>query len=178
MGYREDVVIIYSKKGFDELINRIGSTLLTDEQREQALTFLNEADLHQTAGSGEDHLFFFDSINTLIPSIQVVLNKLHKVMDQDQFFVQYLGEDGGEEQDGGYFENPFSPFVTHSLSWGCGDEVADKLSVEALCLPTDVPAPVATPVVAVDNYTCPCGNKKLSTREKLCWSCGELIVTS
>lgn len=172
MGYREDVAIAYSKEGFEELIEKMGSDLLSDEERDWAISFLDGADEKRLTDYGS-RLYIFTSIKTVADDAQVVLHKLHGAINHHEYLVQYMGEDGGEDVDGGFFDNPFGIYVARSLSW---DDAGDSLSESLRDLVSFIPTPksaINQPVV--DNYTCVCGNTKCSTQETSCWKCGAII---
>lgn len=167
MGYREDVLFIYSKEGWVELWNKINSNFVSDDDRANVINFISSNDHHQESND-KDHLLGFYQIKTYRSEVELLVG-LSKTIDENQWMIKYLGEDGQESADGGYYDNPFKPSVEHTLRWN------DGVNVE-LEIPTNNPIVIAAAPI-VDDYTCGCcGNTKCSTQEKSCWKCGTPIV--
>jgi len=170
MGYREDVALAYSKEGFEGLVEKISSDFLSEEEKEWAIAFLDGADV-QRVSPGGSHLFIFSYIKTTSDDAQVVFNKLNRSLPSDEYLVQYLGEDGGEEVDGSFFDNPWDIYISKSINWADGEHPKESLRTKI-----GATVPVSNqPQPMVDDYTCQCGNTKCSTQETSCWKCGAPI---
>jgi hypothetical protein len=177
MGYREDVCVAYTKKGWDLIVEKIPE-ILNDEQIADVISFLNDCDDHSVNDDG-DHCLTWSAIKTGCDDAQLLFNILHTELDsiedgELQYFALFLGEDGSEENYGGWYDNPFCISTTHSMS-----RDVDSCDTWNDCRITPVKMTAAPTVVnmvpVVDDYTCTCGNTKCSLKEKSCWKCGAAI---
>lgn len=167
MSSREDIIIVYSKTGWDELVTKIGSTILTQFERQEVVKTINTASVHQTNSQG-DHMLVFEQLSTGSFGISM-LRGLTQIINIDDWKMHSIDE-SGEENAGWYISSSFNPHVHRSLKWTNGYNVAGALSIP------DPPTLSKTNQI-INDYTCPhCGNSKLSKQEKTCWSCTNPII--
>lgn len=169
MGTREQLILVYSKPGWDQLTNLIGSTFLLNTERQRVVNFINDYDVHQTDPRGA-HLLYFSECDTSRADAHLLISSLHSQVSSKDWLVHIIYEDGGEDSFGGFHNNSFSPTVERKLKWDDNNALnAGKVNISS-------PAPaVAKPVATtpINNHTCPtCGNTACSRSEKKCWRCG------
>lgn len=174
MGYREDVVVAYTAPGWLDLVSKIQSSLLTDEQRKEVIEFLDSVDDH-SVNDNDEHCLVWSSIKTYSDDAVILFETLHNAIQSEDYHAVFLGEDGAVEEKGDWLDSPFCLGVQHSLSfsndsctvWGsCG------INAPTLAKPNN-PAVAAQPV---NDHTCvQCGNTACSKSEKSCWKCGATI---
>jgi hypothetical protein len=175
MGYREDITLSLTEDGWDALMTNLGSTILSDEVRQEVTDLINAADAHHV-NSANAHLLFFECIKSTCDDWQHLLNLLNMVnMDEWHYFS--MGEDGAEDWGGNWCDNPFNPYVSRQLCYdtsGC-TQLSGKVVTINVRAPSNmkVETPVDKPVV--NDYTCGCGNDRCSRTEKSCWRCGAPI---
>lgn len=169
MGTREQLALVYSKSGWDQLSNLIGSAFISDTERQRVIDVINDHDAHQTDPRGA-HLLYFSECDTACQDVQLLISSLHSHITNREWLVHIIYEDGSEYSIGGFYNNSFSPSVQRRLQWNDNNTLnAGKVNISSLA-----PA-VAKPVAAstINNHTCPtCGNTACSRNEKKCWRCG------
>lgn len=178
MGYREDVAVAYTAIGWDTLVTKIGSNLLTDVERKNVIEFLDAADSHAVNEDG-DHCLTWDSIKTAADDSQVLFDTLHNALDQSDWYAVFMGEDGAEEIHGEWFDNPFSLYVSRHINVDTtGDEIWSTSGITIINSTPTIPAPPSMPPTSkvVNDHTCGCGNTACSKSEKSCWKCGAPIT--
>ncbi len=169
MGSREQLILVYSKSGWDQLTNLIGSTFLSSTERKRVVDVINDHDAHQTDACGA-HLLYFSECDTSCAEVQLLISSLHSQFSAKEWFTYIIFEDGSEDSFGGFYNNSFCPSVERRLKWDDNNALnAGKVNIGA-------PAPVvAKPIAttAINNHVCPtCGNTACSRSEKKCWKCG------
>jgi hypothetical protein len=178
MGYRSEVCLAYTKQGWESLMTLLGSASVKDDDRSAIAELINDADEHHLTDA-EEHLIVYEFIKTGCDDFQSLMT-LNNQVDEEEWYVFYLGEDGAEDSDGGWCDNPFNLHVSRQLNYDtsgttilCGGVVAIRSSqVINQNAPTIPPPPVQT----VNDHTCSvCGNDKCSKAEKSCWRCGTPI---
>lgn len=178
MGYREDVCLAYTKDGWESLMTLLGSASVKDEDREAISDLINGAEEHHLTDA-EEHLIVYNCIKTGCDDFQA-LKHLNSQIDQDHWYAFFLGEDGAEDSDGGWCDNPFNLYVSRQLNYDAngstflsGKVITVKSSQVINQNAPTIPPP---PVQVVNDHTCKvCGNDKCSKTEKSCWRCGSLI---
>jgi hypothetical protein len=177
MGYREDVAVAYASHTWEVLVTQIGSSFLTDDQRQNVIAFLDAADEHAVNEDG-DHMLRWDSIKTSADDAQVLFDTLHNSMDDNYWQAIFLGEDGHVETHGSWYDNPFSLGVSHNLNSDTdGDEQWTTSGITLINSTPTIPAPATVPPTSkvINDHTCGCGNTACSKSEKSCWKCGAPI---
>ena len=170
MGYRSDVVVAYTAPGWDDLVKKIGSNLLSDSQRREVIAFLDEADEHAVNEDG-DHCLRWDSIKFYADDVQILFTTLHNKMEPADWRAVILGEEGDSEEYGDWFDNPFNIYVSRMLNMDTTDD--ESWSSSGI---TFTPTPSAPTMAApINDHTCVCGNTACSKTEKSCWKCGAPI---
>lgn len=172
MGTREQLIVIYSKKGWDNLVATIGSNLLSQHERKTALDLINGSDSHQTTPQG-DHLLFFSGIDTAHPDTQILVSTVNDQTScpSTEWMIYTIYDDGTEDSWGRYYNNPFAPSVQRNLTWVDSNTIRGAL----LNIATP-PPPKPAAMIIKDDHTCTvCGNTKCSKHETSCWRCGTPI---
>lgn len=179
MGYREDVVIVYSSKGWKQLVSAI-NTLDKDDQILMKELISDHCDKSRVTDDDE-RLIGFDQIKTHVHDFKMFLS-LHKQIDPSDYLYLSLGEDGDEQYEGGYFDNPFNIGVTRSIHYEyIGDDNVSKLFAAEIAQPKSCNINCNKScskklIEAVNDHTCNgCGNTKCSKNEKSCWKCGAAL---
>lgn len=172
MGYREDVVIVFSSDGWIQLgeaINKAG------QEAEVVRELINACDGARVTFDG-DRLIKFDCVKVYADDFRAFMDCISNV-HESQYLGLFLGEDGAENFQGDYWDNPFFIGVSRRIEYECagtdwtGDDMFAGMNTPAKNAPT-IPAPVA----CMDDHTCmACGNTKCSKTEKSCWKCGHPI---
>lgn len=184
MGYREDVALAYSAKGWDELTAFIGSVHLTDEARKEAIEMLDSADKHSVNEDG-GHLLTWESIKTTCDPAELLFVKCNQAINSDLWLSMFLGPDGNEEMRGNWFDNPFNICACHTLHsdnddceiWaGCGLTMPPTVACKSDCDSCEECPSKKKDDKPVNDYICGCGNDKLNKTEKSCWKCGAPIT--
>lgn len=166
MSTKEQLAVVYSKEGWIQLAEKIGSHLLSTHERRIVLEIINGADLHKI-GPQRDHMLVFDQIDVGDSDTSILLHTIHDNMDSDYYYVYILFDDGSEDSFGLFDSNSFNVRVRRELVWTGGLDVKDILSI-----PDPAPQKPKTKAL-VNNYTCPtCQNDKCSVTEDKCWRCG------
>lgn len=166
MGTREQLIVVFSKSGWDQLATLITS-YLSSHDRKVAVDAINSNDDHQTDSKG-DHLLHFEKVDSSSHDMQLLLGKLMGNIHTKEWHVSMIFDDGGEDSYGGYYNNSFNVSVKRQLTW------VDANAVQASALSIATPsAPKPVAAVTINNHTCPtCGNTACSRNEKKCWRCG------
>ena len=107
MGYREDVVVVVSKNGWENLINAISpnSNLLDQKKAKLVFDLIKQTDKHISEKDGQ-HLMMWQSIKTYSTDCRELFYVL-KQMDKADYYVHCIGEDGAEETFGSFDNNVF-----------------------------------------------------------------------
>lgn len=166
MGKHEQLVVVFSKNGWDRLTTLI-SSFLGIQDRKDILDVINGNDAHQEDSKG-DHLLHFMNIDSSTREMQLFLGKLMGNINPKEYRVNMIFDDGSEDAYGTYRVNSFNVTVQRQLTW------VDANSIHAGAVHVAGPsAPKPVVAAAVNNHTCPtCGNTACSRSEKKCWRCG------
>jgi hypothetical protein len=167
MGYREDVVIVYSKEGWKQLQEKLNDA--TTKHQYEILRCLNDADKHLTQNNG-DHLFFYEYVKSGADDMEALFRLTQDEVSFDEYLIVF--QSSSDEPSGNYFESSFAPERVQRISFNEDDatEVKDKFSLNGS-------ATNQTSAKPVDNHTCvQCGNTKCNKTEKSCWKCGSAIT--
>jgi hypothetical protein len=167
MGTREQLIVVFSKNGWDQLTSFIGSTFVNNQNRKDVLDAINNNDDHQTDSKG-DHLLHFQEVDSSSHSMQLLLTKLMGNIHSKEWLVNMIFDDGTEDSYGGYYNSSFNVSVRRHLTWVDVNSVpGGKLNV------ADPVAPKPVASTPINNHKCSaCGNDRCSKIEKTCWKCG------
>jgi len=171
MGYREDVVYVYSSEGWNQLLSAIKAA--DSSAKKYIVELINACDEARVTSLG-DRLLRFDSVKTTALDFEA-FSRLHNDVDEDHYYGVYLGEDGGEDTVGGYCDNPFCVGVLKNISFDDEGYMYGSPVLDESNMGYDTPT-IPAPAPIVDDHTCAvCGNTKCSKTEKSCWKCGAPI---
>jgi hypothetical protein len=179
MGYREDLAIAYTPEGWNALLSEIASPHLCEYDQNLLVELLNEADQHYASNDG-CHFLLFESRKLGCDDMQLLLHTVHGKIDDENWLTVALGEDGCEETQGQFWDNPFSMGVQRSLEFDVGgcDQQLSRIGSLAKKVQTITAQPCTGKVISapVNDHTCVCcGNTACSKSEKSCWKCGSQI---
>jgi hypothetical protein len=181
MGYREDVACVFSPDGWNQFLSAVKSYSAEDMDTVRGL--INGADIARITLDGE-RFFKFDYVKTTTPDFSLLTDACKQV-DENEYLVLMLGEDGGEEYFGDFHGNQFCIGVSRMISYDpcgndfTGDDFFDVIDAPSTDAVTDssvggvINNITVSAHVCVDDHTCVgCGNTKCSKTEKSCWKCG------
>jgi hypothetical protein len=187
MGYRSDVALAISKGGWEELATLLDGqhAAFSVDDCNSIIDFLDQADDHSVDSSSGDNLLQWHYIKSAADDAALLFDKALHLIDMTHWYLYDLGEDGAEDINGDYPDNPFNICITRNLSANEGDVsmAGKKCGISrplqyVILTPTECPSWTAAVVPPpVDNYICSCcGNDKLNDiTDKSCWKCGEVI---
>lgn len=126
MGYREDVVVVVSKNGWENLINAISpnSDLLDQKKAQLVFNLIKQTDRHILCEKDGQHLMMWQSIKTYSADCTALFYVL-KQMNENDYYVHCIGEDGAEELFGLFDNNVFCVSVYKQF---CFDENFDDFN--------------------------------------------------
>ena len=168
MGVRSDLAIAFSKEGWDKLQKHITDNLCSGGQ-DTIYVLLSDADKKLVHSNG-DRLIFWECIKTYTDDVLSLVSAMDASLAREDFYSVELVEDGSEENNGCYWDNPFGIGTTHSIFMdesGCdtASDIVDDMYVKAVH--------TAAPIVPINDCVChSCGNDRCSKNEKSCWKCG------
>ena len=166
MGSYTDVMIAISKVGWYQLVDMVK----VDEDSYDIIDLISSCDRHLEHNDGS-HFFLFESVKVYADDF-AAFSKLYNSLDTDDYLAHYLySEDGSEDTEGTYWDNPFDMYVQRTINFDdSGSKEWNRTFAD--CTPKKATA-VST---CVDDHTCiACGNAKCSKTEKSCWKCGTPI---
>jgi hypothetical protein len=165
MGTRTDVMIAISKDGWNQLVDMVK----THEHSYDIIDLITGCDRHLEHNTG-CHFLLFESVKVYADDF-AAFSKLYNSLDTYDYLALYLVEDGSEDTEGNYRNNPFDMYVQRTINF---DDSGSKEWNRTFADYT--PKKVTSVSTCVDDHTCiACGNAKCSKTEKSCWKCGTPI---
>ncbi|MBD5416515.1 MAG: hypothetical protein HDR50_02345 [Desulfovibrio sp.] len=119
MGYRSEVGLALTKKGVENLKQRLANPELSQEIREVVREFFDCADKHAKDEEDGQEAWYWDYRKWYMgfPEVDFIEQLLSELPDEDFRFIR-IGEDYDDtEMRGGFWDDPFGMELTRSITF-------------------------------------------------------------